>query len=61
MNGMIGAKQSECFKSTLSLFMLMGMNISIRKDREENLWCRFPVSWSRWTEIGNVLSCMSSI
>lgn len=37
MYGMTGAKQSECFESTLSLFMLMGMNVSGKRDTEENL------------------------
>lgn len=45
----------------LSLFMLMGMNISSKKDSEEKLLRRFPVRWSLKTETGNILSCMSSI
>lgn len=36
MYGMIGAKQVSVLRA-LTLIMLMGMNISSKKDREENL------------------------
>lgn len=38
MYGMTRAKRSEDFESPHSLFMLIGINVSSKRDREENFY-----------------------
>lgn len=57
-----GWSQAKWVFQELSLsFHSDGMNVSSKRNREENLLCRFSVSWTLWRETGNVLGCMSSI